>query len=138
MPRSYTTAQREDLAAFVQWLIDASPYKVDADLARAAGYPPSNLSKVKNGHGSIDGINLLKLIRAAGVLSPEFDIQPQEPPTPPTQLHPEARLVAEVGQMVNEVHADLVARIERSVREVLDALQPAPPQQTAPPQQQGE
>lgn len=60
-----TPSELVDLAAFVRELVDRSPFGTAAAFARAAQYPATNLSEVINGQASIDGANLVRLIRTA-------------------------------------------------------------------------
>lgn len=57
--------QLRDLAAFVNQVADAAGYKTTAQWARESGYPAPDLSNLRNGKKGIDGVNLLKLLRAA-------------------------------------------------------------------------
>lgn len=54
-----------DLAAFVKALQENAGYERAADWARDANFPASNLSDVRNAKAGIEGVNLLRLIRAA-------------------------------------------------------------------------
>lgn len=65
MARKLDGRQLESLSAFVGELWDLAGYETTAEWARESGYPASNLSKLRNGRGAIDGFNLLRLIEAA-------------------------------------------------------------------------
>lgn len=65
MARPLDDRQQGELSAFVNALAEAAGYTTTAEWARDSGYPPPNLSNLRNGRGAIDGFNLLRLIRAA-------------------------------------------------------------------------
>jgi hypothetical protein len=65
MARSLDEHQQAELSAFVNELAEAAGYTTTAEWARESGYPASNLSELRNGNRSVDGYNLLRLIRAA-------------------------------------------------------------------------
>lgn len=69
MARQLDERQQAELTAFVNALADAAGYATTAEWARDSGYPPPNLSNLRNGRGAIDGYNLLRLIRAAAARS---------------------------------------------------------------------
>lgn len=66
MARKLSKDQLAELAEFVNALGEAAGYTTrTSDWARDSGYPASNLSDLRNGKVSIDGYNLLRLVRAA-------------------------------------------------------------------------
>lgn len=73
----------KELAAFVNALQKRGGYKTTADFARDASFPAPNLSNIRNGKAGVDGVNLLKLIRAAAYRAGEnevsFALQAAEP-----------------------------------------------------------
>lgn len=72
MARKLDEAQMAELQAFVDALVEAGGFASNAELARESGYDRSALSDLRNGHGAIDGYNLLRLIRAAAARAPEM------------------------------------------------------------------
>ena len=75
MARQLDERQQAELTAFVNALADAAGYATTAEWARESGYPPPNLSNLRNGRGAIDGYNLLRLVRAAAARS---DLTPEQ------------------------------------------------------------
>jgi hypothetical protein len=65
MARKLDELQLRELADFVNQLGEAAGYATTAEWAREAGWFASSLSEVRNGKAGIDGLNLLKLMRAA-------------------------------------------------------------------------
>src|SRR5690242_18991016 len=107
MARIYTPDQLQELAGFVRWLIEASPYATDVDLARAANYPAPNLSKVKNGKMGVDGVNLLRLMRAAGVMPAGGTLTTREGVPGPRLADRREERAVELAEMLEESHQDL-------------------------------
>jgi hypothetical protein len=69
MARPLDDRQQRELSEFVNALATAAGYTTTAEWARDSGYPPPNLSNLRNGRGAVDGYNLLRLIRAAAARS---------------------------------------------------------------------
>jgi predicted transcriptional regulator len=96
------------LATFVNALQKRAGYKHASEWARDAGFPASNLSDVKNGNAGIDGLNLLRLIRAAAAKLEDDEIalalRAAEPSLGEAVLRLEAvvaRLTAHLGHPPN-------------------------------------
>ncbi len=83
--------QRRDIAAFVQWLYETSSCASWAEFAERAGVHPVQVSEWQLGKVVPDGHNLIRLIRAAGVLRP-------------TDLSTWAT-DAETARLIHEVHS---------------------------------
>lgn len=67
MARQLDPGEQDELTSFVNALYERAGYTRIAAWAADAGLPASNLSKLRNRRGGIDGYNLLKLINAAAL-----------------------------------------------------------------------
>lgn len=65
MARRLDAHQQKVLTDFVNALARAAGYTTHAEWSRDSGYPAPNLSELRLGKGGIDGVNLVRLIRAA-------------------------------------------------------------------------
>lgn len=65
MPRRRSRQERDEVAEFVNRLVDASGAKTTVEFAAMAGLYDSNVSEYRSGSSVPDGYNLLRMIRAA-------------------------------------------------------------------------
>lgn len=103
MARQLDEHQKAELVSFVEAVFAAGNYETNAELARDSGYPASNISKLRNGRGAIDGFNLLRLIQAAA----------RRTGTP-------AETIALAAAPASEAVPRSVADLERRLEEVAD------------------
>lgn len=119
--------ERAAVQTLVRRIYTAVGAGVWADVARLAGVSEYSLGEWRRGEGSPSALNLLKLLRAAGVLGSNFEL-PEQPAARPR--NPEGELlIAEVAQMIDESHQDLTTRLDRIERAIGHAQQPATPPQ---------
>lgn len=90
-----------ELAAFVNALADRAGYSSSAAWARDANYPEPNLSRLRAEKASIDGYNLLRLIKAASVRIHEEEVALALTVSPPR---------ADLSEVVSRLEA-VVARL---------------------------
>lgn len=105
MARALDATQQAELSAFVNRLAQIAGYETTAEWARDSGYPASNLSNLRNGRGSVDGYNLLRLVRAAAARAhlDELDLALVTTGRPPARSAEPTN--AELGRRLEEVAA---------------------------------
>lgn len=116
MARQLDERQQAELTDFVNALAGAAGYATTAEWARDSGYPPPNLSNLRNGRGAIDGFNLLRLIRAAAA---RVDLTPEQLALGIARATAEGDSEESIGRRLDEL-AGLVSR----GLELLEAQQP--------------
>lgn len=65
MAARLSAVQKRQQMAFMKELFEWGDFASRAEWARAARYPSTNLSNVMNGKAGIEGLNLIRLYRAA-------------------------------------------------------------------------
>lgn len=119
MARQLDNQQQRELTNYVNRLFELAGYSSTAEWARESGYPPSNLSNLRNGVKAVDGYNLLRLIRAAAArigTDPEdlaLQAPARRPDGPGSQAAEFERRLEEVEGLVFEGFRRLEAGISR-------------------------
>lgn len=65
MARPLSDPQRQEVATFIRALYRLGGYATQKEFADDAGYHPVSMSDAMNGKAGVDGLNLIRMIKAA-------------------------------------------------------------------------
>lgn len=128
MARKLDRQQQAELSDFVNALAEAAGYSTTAEWSRDSGYPPPNLSNLRNGRGAVDGYNLLRLLRAAAARS---EMTPEQLALGLARATAEDASEESIARRLDEL-ASLVGRALEALEQRSQGEQPAPAARRAP------